>query len=189
MKESFNEILTVLDEGGIILFPTDTVWAVGCDATNAESIEKIKKIRNIGKDNNGLVTLVADIETLNSLVDIPPRLMTLLSYHNKPLTVIYGTKKTDIFPENLCANDQSIALRVPHDPFCNQLLNSFGKPIVATIAAVANNPSPSNFGLISSDILENVDYVVRYRQDEKNQQLPSVIVTLNENNELIFLRN
>ncbi len=189
MKESFNEILTILDEGGIILFPTDTVWAIGCDATNAESVAKIKKIRNIEQNNNGLVTLVADIETLNSLVDIPPRLMTLLSYHTKPLTVIYSTIKTDMFPQNLCASDQSVALRVPHDPFCNQLLTNFGRPIVATIAAVGNTTPPTHFGLISSDILENMDYVVRYRQDEKNQNLPSVMVLLNDNNELIFLRN
>ena len=185
-NEKFDEILTILRRGGIILYPTDTIWGIGCDATNAAAVERIHTIKNRPSDK-GFVLLVSSIEMLKKYVaDIHPRVQTLVAYHTRPLTVIYD--KGIGLPKNDVAADGSVAIRVTTDPFCRELIAQFGKPIVSTSANVSGEPFPSYFGEISSDILENVDFVVKYKQDSREAGVPSVIARLNDDEELDFLR-
>ncbi len=192
VNDKFNEILTILAQGGIILFPTDTLWAIGCDATNGNAIAKLKTIKNVKDiDFKGFVTIVENIEMLRQSVEkIHPRIETLLAYHNRPLTVVYDTPLSKAVLPAACAPNGSAAIRITHDPFCKNLIHLFGKPLVASCACLENANAPRYFGEISSDILENVDYIVKYRHDERNTEaLPSPIIQLDENEELLFLRD
>ncbi len=172
--------------GGLILFPTDTIWGIGCDASNPESVEKVCRLKD-QKQNKGFIVLVDSIDMLRKYVyRVHPRIETLLTYHVRPLTVVYEGSKN--LPSNLTAEDGSVAVRISLDPFCKMLIKKFGKPIVATSANLNDMPSPSNFGAISSEIIKGVDYVVQHRQDEPKNIQDSVIVKLSEKEELIFLR-
>lgn len=192
INDKFNEILTILAQGGIILFPTDTVWAVGCDASNAQAIEKLKEIKNIkATDFKGFVCLVEGVEMLRQSVQkIHPRIETLLAYHTRPVTVVYDTPLSKAVSAAAYAPNGSLAIRITQDPFCKNLIQLFGKPLIASCACLDNANIPRYFGEISSDILENVAYIVKYRHDERNTDaLPSPIIQLDENEELLFLRD
>ncbi len=180
------ETVQALEQGKTILFPTDTIWGLGCDATNEAAVSKIYQIKN-RPTSNPLIILVSDLEMLKKYVtEVHPRIETLLAYHIRPLTVVYE-QNIGIAP-NVTANNPSVAIRLVKDAFCKALIQQFGKPIVATSANVSDKPFPENFGEISSTILEGVDYVVAYRQMEKSLNLPSVIVKMGDTEELIFLR-
>lgn len=185
-KDQIADIVRTLALGGTILYPTDTIWGVGCDATNEDAVQKIYdlKQRNTGK---GFVILVSDLQMLREYVrHVHPRIDTLLAYHTRPITVIYDKSKN--LPNNVTAPDDSIAVRVANDPFCRELISTFGKPLVATSANVSNKGFPHHFGEISSEIIEGVDYVVKYRQSDKSKHEPSVIVRMSEGEELDFVR-
>jgi len=185
-RDKLEDITKVLQDGGTILYPTDTIWGIGCDATNAEAVHKIFTLKN-REITKPFVLLVDSIEMLtNYVVHLHPRIETLLMHHTKPVTVIYDEGKN--LPDISVAADRSVAVRVVLDTFCKELIGKFGKPLVATSANVSNQPFPANFGGISSDILSGVDYVVKWKQGEKIQSQPSVIVKLSEKEELIFLR-
>ena len=185
---NLSEAVSTLRQGGLILYPTDTIWGIGCDATDDEAVRKIfaLKRREVGKS---FVLLVDDIEMIRSYVhDIHPRLETLLSFHQRPLTVVYDRARN--LAPSAVANDGSVAMRIPHDELCRQLVREFGRPIVATSANVSHEPFPEHFGVVSSEIIEGVDHVVRYRQFDKTPRQPSPIVKLSDpiHAELIFLR-
>jgi L-threonylcarbamoyladenylate synthase len=185
-NEKFEEILTVLKQGGIILYPTDTIWGIGCDATNEAAVEKINALKN-RKDKNGYVLLVDSLETLkNYVAHVHPRIETLLHFHERPLTVIYDEGVG--LASSVLGKDGSVGIRIVKDAFCRELIRQFGKPLVATSANVTGQPFPSHYGEISSAILEKVDLVVRFKQDHKEKGEPSVIVRLNEFEELDFIR-
>lgn len=184
--DNIKDILKTLEDGGIILYPTDTLWAIGCDATNPIAVEKLLKLKQIEK-NKGLVLLADSIEMIMEyVVQVPPRIDTLLMYHTRPLTVIYDKARN--LPKAACAPNGSVAFRVAKDSFCKHLIQQFEKPIIATGACVGYEPLPMTFGGISSEIMEGVDYIIRYRREEKTPQEPSQIVRLDENGELDFLR-
>lgn len=179
-------ILACLENGGTILLPTDTIWGIACDATNADAVEKVHELKQQER-NQPFVLLVSSIEMLKDYVHhIHPRIETLLLFHQRPLTIIYENAKN--LPTNAYADDGSVAIRIPHDPFCQALIESFGKPIVATSANISGDPLPSHFGEISSAVIIGVDYVVKYRTMDKDMNEPSVIAKLDENEELVFFR-
>ena len=185
-NEKFDEILNVLKRGGVILYPTDTIWGIGCDATNEEAVEKINAIKD-RKNKNGYVLLVDSVETLkNYVTHVHPRIETLLHFHDRPLTVVYD-QGVGLAPSVL-GTDGSVAVRIVKDAFCRELIKQFGKPLVATSANITGSNFPSHYGEISSDVLEKVDFVVKLRQDYKERGEPSVIVRLNEFEELDFIR-
>lgn len=185
-NEKFDEILTIIRKGGVVLYPTDTIWGIGCDATHEKSVERILAIKEREK-GKGLVILVDSIPMLKQYVEhVHPRIETLLSFHERPLTVVYGKGKE--VAHSVLAADGSIAVRVVQDPFCKELIKQLGKPLVSTSANVSGKPFPSHFGEISSEIFEKIDFVVKYKQDSKEQGEPSVIVQLNEQEELDFIR-
>ena len=185
-NDQLSKITTGLESGDLILYPTDTIWGIGCDATNPDSVEKVFELKKRDR-SKPFVILVSSIEMLKEYVrEIHPRMHTLLSFHTRPLTVIYDQGIG--LAENAIGRDGSAAIRVVQDDYCKQLINSFGKPIVATSANISNQPFPGNFGEISSDVISGVDHVVRFRQEEKSLGEPSVLVKVEKNGEFIFLR-
>jgi L-threonylcarbamoyladenylate synthase len=185
-NEKFDEILAVLRRGGTILYPTDTIWAIGCDATNEKAVQQLISVKT-QKPEKGYILLVDSIDMLKKHVGtIHPRVQTLLAYHTRPLTIIY--EEAVGVASNAVAADGSVAIRIVQDPFCRELIRQFGKPIIKTSANVKGADYPSNYGKISSDILEKVDKVVRLKQDVKTDSDPSVVARFNvETEEFDFL--
>lgn len=177
---------SVLSRGGLILYPTDTIWGIGCDATDAAAVASIYKLKRRDPAKS-FVVLVNSVAMLQHYVaQLHPRLETLLVYHQRPLTVIYD-RGANLAP-NATAPDGSIAIRIPQDKYCLDLITAANMPLVATSANVSNEPFPAHFGEVSSEIIQGVDYVEKYRQYDKTRREPSVIVRLNEREELEFLR-
>ena len=178
--------LAVLRNGGLILYPTDTVWSIGCDATNPLAAARIRQLKRTD-DAFGLEVLVNSLEMLRAYVGrLHPRIETLLLYHVRPLTVLYDQARN--LPDSLLAIDGSISIRLVQDNYCSELIGTLGKPLVAAPADLRNDYFPVNFGAISSDVIERVDYVSRYRRSDKAPAQPSVMVKLSVKDELEFLR-
>lgn len=178
--------LATLQDGGVILYPTDTIWSIGCDATNPQAIEKVYNIKQKATAKSFEI-LVDSIQMLRNYVEhLHPKIETLLVYHMRPLTVVFDRPRN--IAENARATDGTVAIRIAQDEFCRSLIADFGKPILASFASVGDMTFPTNFGAISSEIIEGVDFVVKYRQNEKAINEPSVMVKLSKRDELIFLR-
>jgi L-threonylcarbamoyladenylate synthase len=177
-----------LENGGIILFPADTQWCLGCDAGNEEAIRRLLQILK-HPDAAEAEILVASVEQLKTLApQLHPRLETLLYYHQRPLGVMVNEVKR--LPAVACQTLRQATLRIVRDPFCQQLLRAFPRAIFSVAAGFPGLPSPVSFGSISSEIIEACEHVVRYRQLERNIGKPIVVVGLNEDeSELVFLRN
>ena len=190
MVQNYNlkDAVEALRQGGLILYPTDTIWGIGCDATNAQAVKKVYDLKR--RDYTKTFVLLADsIQMLKEYVaQLHPRLETLLTYHQRPLTVVYDNAIN--LPSNVIAKDGSIAIRIPQDRLCQQLIRAFGRPLVATSANISNEAFPNHFGEISSEVIQGVDYVIKYKQGEKEVKTPSVIVKLSDpiKAELVFLR-
>lgn len=176
----------VLARGGLILYPTDTIWGVGCDATDAAAVASVYKLKRRDPAKS-FVILVNSVEMLRQYVaHLHPRLETLLVYHERPLTVIYD-EGANLAP-NVTAPNGSIAIRIPQDKYCLDLITAANKPLVASSANVSNEPFPAHFGEVSSEIIQGVDFVEKYRQRDKTRREPSVIVRLSKRGDLEFLR-
>ena len=185
--DHFKKSLEVLGRGGTILFPTDTIWGIGCDATNAAAVDKIYSLKKRDR-SKPLIVLASDLPMIKEYVaQVHPKLETLLEFHTRPLTIIYNFKKG--LPSNVISKDNTIGIRIPQDNFCRKLIAAFGKPIVATSANISNEAFPKHFGEIKSTLLSSVDFTIPYRQNDTNFLPPSSIVRLSPNEELIFLRD
>ena len=175
-----------LREGKLILYPTDTVWSIGCDATNLRAVCRIREIKNIRNDD-GLEVLVSSISMLKNYVrHLHPRLETLLHYHVRPLTIIYDQGRQ--LPNSILEADGSIAVRLVQDDYCRALIDELGHPIVAVPADLREGFYPPSFGTISSDVVAKVDYVSRHRRTDRVVSELSVMVRLDEKDELEFIR-
>lgn len=185
-NENLEKITEILHKKGTILIPTDTVWGVCCDATDDDAVAKVQKIKQ-KTAKTGFVVLVSDLAMLKSyLEEMPPRIETLLVYHTRPLTIVYTHTKG--LSDLVASADGSVAIRIVQDSFCADLIAHFGKPIVATLACTEGGKPPTHFGEISSDILENMDFVARFGRDNREAVMPSVIAKMNNDEELDFLR-
>ncbi|HNM24348.1 MAG TPA: L-threonylcarbamoyladenylate synthase [Saprospiraceae bacterium] len=187
LRDDISDIVRILQNDGIICYPTDTIWGVGCDATNEVAIARITNLKGRAPEK-GYIVLVNSIEMLKQYVPkIHPRLETLLAYHQRPLTVIYD--HTVGLPGSIKAPDGSVGIRLVQDEFCQALIEELGKPLLSTSANKSGQSYPPTFGAISSNILMNVDYVVKHRQDDKEPQQPSSVAKLDRHKELEFLRD
>ena len=185
LTEEINACLQVLEEGGLILYPTDTVWGVGCDATNEAAVKKIYELKK-RDDNKALICLVANDAMLERYIDnVPDLAYDILDLSTKPTTIIYDNPKG--VAKNLVANDNSLAIRVASDKFCQYLINKFRKPIVSTSANVSGDPSPAGFHEISETILKGVDYVVSLASESPNA-VPSAIIKLGNDGTVKVIR-
>lgn len=175
MEKEISEALKVLKQGGTILYPTDTVWGIGCDATNYNAVEKIFNLKR-RKESKTMICIVSDFKMLKQYVEkVPEVAYDILKYANRPTTIIYD--KPLHVAENLVAEDNTLAIRVIRSGFCNALLKKFKNPIVSTSANISDQPAPKSFKEISAEILKGVDYVVNLR-DKKNAGKPSSIIKL-----------
>ena len=186
LRDDISEITNLLNNGGTICYPTDTIWGIGCDALNDSAIQKINEIKG-GAPDEGYIILVDSVEMLKLYVpQMHPRLETLLSYHNRPLSIIYP--HSEGLPDSLYAPDGSIAIRLTNDEFCQELISAIGRPLLSTAACKKDEPWPPTFGSISSEIIGGVDYVVRHRRDDKTPGEPSPVAKLDSHQELEFVR-
>jgi len=175
----------LLLNGFIILYPTDTVWGIGCDATNYEAVKKVYKIKK-RSDSKALICLVSDIEMLKHHVEyIPEVAYQLIKLSEKPTTIIYDNPKN--ISENLISDDNTIGFRIVNDDFCKKLIKKINKPIVSTSANISGNPTPNSFKEIETDILKGVDYVVNLDLERKCTT-PSTIIKLGNNGVVKIIR-
>lgn len=180
------ELVQHLEQGDLILYPTETVWGIGCDATNAAAIQKIDALKKRSSEKN-YILLIDSIEHLGEYISyIPPKASNLIAYHKRPLTIVYDAPQN--LPASILAEDGSIAIRVTLDPFCKALIAAFGKPIVSTSANISGQPYPRSFAEVSAPIRNGVDAIARHRRAESNENTPSVIVKVVDGEDLIFLR-
>ncbi|MFT4804662.1 MAG: L-threonylcarbamoyladenylate synthase, partial [Psychroserpens sp.] len=168
-----DKALTVVKNGGIILYPTDTVWGIGCDATNYEAVKRIYKLKK-RKDSKALICLVNNYSMLERHVDnVPSMAYTILDIAVKPTTIIYDHPAG--VAENLIADDNSLAIRVIKNKFCEKLIRYLKKPLVSTSANISGQPTPKSFKEISEEILKGVDYVVNLQNEKSQSQLSTII--------------
>jgi len=186
LQEEIRKAVEVLRQGGTILYPTDTVWGIGCDATNEEAVRKVYEIKR-RTDSKALLVLVDSASKIPSYVDeVPDMAWQLIEITEKPLTIIYPEAKS--LAANLVAADHSIGIRVTRELFSKTLCEQFRKPIVSTSANISGKPTPSNFSQIDEEIKLAVDYVVNWRQDEKSEPQPSSIIKLDKGNVIQIIR-
>lgn len=175
MTDEINKAFNILKQGGTILYPTDTVWGIGCDATNYEAVEKIYQLKR-RKESKSMICIVSDFKMLNQYIEeVPEVAYDIIKYTTKPTTVIYDRPLH--VAENLVASDNTLAIRVIREGFCNALIKKFKKPIVSTSANISDQPTPKSFKEISEEILKGVDYVVNLH-DKKKVGKPSSIIKL-----------
>ena len=174
-KQEITSAMAVLKRGGLILYPTDTIWGIGCDATNADAIERVYALKN-RPGAKALICMVSDFKMLNQYVsDIPEVAYDILKYAVKPTTIIYD--KPIRVAQNLLAEDESLAIRVSKHNYSKSLIRKYKRPIVSTSANISGQPSPNSFQEIDPAILEGVDYVVNLERNKKNGP-PSAIIKL-----------
>lgn len=185
MQKEITEVVDVLQNGKIILCPTDTIYGISCDATNETAVEKVFEIKNRPKEKS-LILLVSDIEMLKQYVEINAPIERLIASFEVPTTVIYN------HPKNIASNavneNNTIAIRIPNHEFCKKLLKEFGKPIISTSANISGEKTPLIFADISSDITEKVDYIVNEQFDTSSFKQPSKLIKINEDFSFTFLR-
>ncbi len=174
--EDLNEALRTLKAGGLILYPTDTIWGIGCDATNEDAVRRVFELKK-RDDAKALISIVQTNAILPLLMDEVPRVAyDLIDAALQPLTIIYPNVHG--LAHNLLAEDGSAGIRVVDELFCNKLCERFRKPIVSTSANISGEPSPASFSAISDEVKAGVDYIVRYRQKERTPHVASNIIKL-----------
>jgi len=186
MDEDLIAAVRTLKQGGLILYPTDTIWGIGCDATNEEAVARVYEIKK-RQDEKSLLILLDDVEKLLYYVtEIPDIVWSLISITERPLTIIYPGARN--MARNLIADDGSIGIRIVKDPFCRAMIQKLGKPVVSTSANVSGMPWPPYFQKIDKSIVSSVDYVVHYRQQEKTRGRPSGIIKVAKSNVVKVIR-
>lgn len=186
MHEEINKAIEVLRNGGIILYPTDTIWGIGCDATNEKAVEKIFQIKQ-RNDSKSLIILIDTINKLSRYVkEIPEIADELIECAENPLTIIYPEGIN--LAKNVLADDKSVGIRIVKHPFCEALIRKFGKPIVSTSANISGELAPKEFHQIPESILSKVDFVVNLQDRTLSSGKESSIIKLKTNGEFKIIR-
>jgi len=178
--------IETLKNGGIILYPTDTVWGIGCDATNEKAVKKIIKLKERESDKSFIILLDNDLKLNRYVKQIPDIAWDLIEFSTKPTTIIYPEGYN--LASNVLAKDKSIGIRIVTEGFCNELLRKFGKPIVSTSANFKNQPTPLSFKDIDKRILAEMDYVLPLQSENKKDIKSSKIIKLGIHGRIEFIR-
>ncbi len=186
MNETLKKAVEVLRQGGVILYPTDTIWGLGCDATNATAVQRIYDIKQRTNSKAMLVLIDSSAKLQGYVREVPDIAWDLIDLSEKPLTIIYSGAKN--LAENLVAEDGSIGIRITRETFSKRLCEQFRKPIVSTSANISNTTAPKSFSEIDENIKNNVDYIVDYRQNEKIKATASSIIKLEVNGQITIIR-
>lgn len=183
MITEIEQTIQYLDEGKIILYPTDTVWGIGCDATDSDAVARIYQLKN-RKESKSLVILVNSFEMLKKYVEeIPESVLEILQTAKQPTTIIFNHAIN--LANNTIATDGSIAIRIPKHTFCLELIENFGKPIVSTSANISGEGTPKSFSEISQSILDDVDYVVNLDREKITDKSSTILKINNDEIEVI----
>lgn len=186
MNEDIKQAFDVLVAGGLILYPTDTIWGIGCDATNEDAVRRVYELKK-RIDSKALITLLDNPVKLDYYIsDVPELAWDLIELTDKPLTIIYEGARN--VASNLIAEDGSLAIRITKEKFSQTLCQRFRKAIVSTSANISGNPSPQSFIDISEEIKSGVDYIVKYRQSERSDSKPSSIIKLGSSGQIQIIR-
>jgi L-threonylcarbamoyladenylate synthase len=186
MEKEIQNCLEVLRRGGTILYPSDTIWGIGCDATNHRAVEKIYKLKK-RMESKSLIILLDEPDKLKLYVKTVPEISwDLIKNVGRPVTIIYPNARN--LAKNVIADDNTIAIRIVRNEFCKALIHEFGKPVVSSSANISGEPAPLIFKKISGEIIRKVDYVVNLYQDDLQEMKPSRIIRLSENGEFQVIR-
>ncbi len=185
-KYDIENCIKVLSSGGLILYPTDTVWGIGCDPTNEEAVSKIYKLKNRNESKSMIVLVAEENDILNYTDTTNLKIYDYIKGVHKPTTVIY--QNAIHLAPNLINADGSIGIRIVKDNFCQELIKAFGKPIVSTSSNVSGYPAPAMFADIDILIKDGVDYIVQHRQEEQVPGIPSTVIKMNEDGTYEILR-
>jgi L-threonylcarbamoyladenylate synthase len=185
-EEDIKRSLAALKDGGVILYPTDTIWGLGCDATNTSAIEKVIRLKSRA-EGKSMIILVNGIDMLERYVkEIPQSALQLISVSDSPLTIIYPEGKN--LAAGICNADKSVGIRICDEPFCNELITRFRKPLVSTSANISGKTAPGNFSEIEEGLVSSVDYCVTYKQDDRRKSSPSPVISFDKNGVFRILR-
>ncbi len=186
LDQTIAEVIAVLRSGGIILYPTDTVWGIGCDATSEEAVAKIYALKN-SEDKKSMLVLCHDPNQIVRYVNKAPAVaFEVMEMSEKPLTAILPGA-AGLAP-NLIPEEKTLGVRIPDHEFCEKLLYKFGRPIVSTSANISGEPTPKRFNEIDREIVEGVDYVVHPRFEGKPTRCPSSIIAFGVDNSVTIIR-
>ncbi len=186
LKSEIDRALKVLKDGGTILYPTDTIWGIGCDATNSNAVDKIFRIKQ-RPDAKSMLVLLDDANRLPSYIEeVPDIAWELIDVSDTPLTLIYPGARN--LASNLAGKDGSIGIRITKDPFCNQLIRQFRRPLVSTSANISGKTPPAIFDDIHPGIRKAVDHIVNWRKDELTPAVPSSIIKLEVDGRFTIIR-
>ena len=186
-ENDIQNCLSTLKSGGVILYPTDTIWGIGCDATDAKAVEKIFQLKKRPDDKAMIVLVGEERDILKYVANADLRVFDYLLQNPKPVTVVY--EGAIGLAENLLGKDGSVAIRICNDGFCKHLIKRFRKPIVSTSANISGQPPAMFFSEINDEIKKAVDYVVKYRQDDKTVISPSSVVKWNKDATVTTIRS
>ena len=176
MNEDLKKACDVLRKGGLILYPTDTIWGIGCDATNEEAVQRVYTLKQRA-DNKAMLLLLGNEARLESYVqEVPEIAWSLIEVADRPLTLIYPGARN--LAPNLIAEDCSVGIRITREEFSRRLCEQFRRPVVSTSANISGQPAPHTFQEIAEEIKQGVDYIVQYRQDDLTAAQPSSIIKL-----------
>ena len=185
-SNDIRKCVEVLQSGGIIVYPTDTVWGIGCDATNEAAVEKVFQLKQRPPQKSMIILLADARDILQYVAAPPPDIIAMVEGFDTPTTVIYDHVLG--LAANAIAEDDSMGIRVTTDPFCKALIKRFRKPIISTSANISGRPTPAIFGQIEDEILSGADYVVQFRQDDRTVRSSSRIVRMDDDGNLVILR-
>jgi L-threonylcarbamoyladenylate synthase len=185
-EEDIVACLEVLHRGGLILYPTDTIWGIGCDATNDEAVEKVYALKMRPKEKNFIVLLADQRDLIRYVPNIDPAVYDYMREQTRPTTIIYPSALG--LSSSAMNHNGSVAIRVATDEFCRHLIKRFRKPIISTSANISGSASPARFKEIEKEILAGVNYVVRHRQDSDVPAQPSRIIKWITGEEPVVIR-
>jgi L-threonylcarbamoyladenylate synthase len=185
-KDEIVNALKVLQGGGIILYPTDTIWGIGCDATNTDAVRKIYNLKQRDESKSMIILLDTENKLESYIRDVNPLAYDLIEYAENPLTLVMPGAKN--ISTALISGDGSVGIRVSKHPFCQQLIQSLRKPLVSTSANISGKPFPQYFSQIAAEIINGVDYVVDIDQHDMEIKTPSTIMRLDPDGKFSFIR-
>ncbi len=182
LKNSINS----LKNGGVIIYPTDTIWGLGCDATNQSAVERVFGIKS-RSDNKSLIILVNGVAMLERYVrEVPSTAYDLIEVSDTPLTIIYPEGRS--LAPGVCSEDGSVGIRICHDDFCSELITRFRRPLVSTSANRSGKPFPGCYSEIDRDLLKEADYIVKYRQEDRRKNSPSPVIKIDKKGVIEIIR-
>ncbi|HOU01231.1 MAG: threonylcarbamoyl-AMP synthase [Bacteroidales bacterium] len=184
--EDIKNALNTLKNGGVIIYPTDTIWGIGCDATNQSAVERINTIK-LRRESKSLIILADSVAMLERYVrEVPSVAYDLIEVSDSPLTIIYPEGKN--LASGICSDDGSVGIRICRDDFCSELITRLRRPLVSTSANRSGEPFPSDFSAIDHDLLKEADYVVKYRQEDRRKNSPSPVIKIDKKGVIEIIR-